>query len=779
VCQVIAPDLTSPCFFAPPALSSPPVASRPQRQFLEFLLGELSFAGSYLAQQAQQAAASSHADSDPRAWLHRVLSESSKHTEFQLESVAYSHLVHLFALFPAVFPDRTFTVSASSLAGFVLQALPSVLVTLLVFGSPRIQQLALRILRDVLPATSPNTIDVVVRTTLASCDAVARWPHFADPTVAVSSHTLCSLLLYKVSQTFCVTPASTAAHALGICSQPVGLGAGRAALMVGAEANVLLRTLLKPSAGVWQEAASSTLSGVLRRASGYITGDSATGDASSSFTCHVSLALATAALCVLGGEPEVFRCGGRFALANSAQALRAAAAVSAVTSTSSPATSSSFPSSSTATTSGDEVAGAGSGAAGAGTPVPPPRTASAGTAVLTDASRSVISRTLMRVLMPAVSEGTIVSVSQLEGIAQVVFDSEITPGVLYRTQAIQLSSIVPVSEVPPSPFAVPFSTDLLTQLLAMVKMDTGLAAGGKKASKDAKDAKDAKDTKTSDLSLQAVESNVVWRAQLQRQATQTLQLVLQHPPHAEAALRVHPMLLADLVRVALVPVSLPHFIAPRWLAERSAVLRERMLDAASGVLVGQDVAAQHGKAAATPEESARDRLADQLASMMGMDKALCVRALERNRDDPDRAAEWLLGPQAEAFVRGGGLLQKSAGQGADARWLASRELGLVVGMPPRLCYHALEMYLDNNNDATAWLLEFGGNYASLPWMTGEELDTPSLARNAEKLYVGHCLPRSLASLRVPPDDVVDPVLVLGPPGRATSASWRILAHLAP
>ena len=73
-----------------------------------------------------------------------------------------------------------------------------------------------------------------------------------------------------------------------------------------------------------------------------------------------------------------------------------------------------------------------------------------------------------------------------------------------------------------------------------------------------------------------------------------------------------------------------------------------MLDHASGVVMGQ-ASAPGGKDAGggSPEEVARARLAAQLSAMMGMDLPLCVRALERNRDDPDRAAEWLLGPQAE------------------------------------------------------------------------------------------------------------------------------------
>ena len=86
-------------------------------------------------------------------------------------------------------------------------------------------------------------------------------------------------------------------------------------------------------------------------------------------------------------------------------------------------------------------------------------------------------------------------------------------------------------------------------------------------------------------------------------------------------------------------------------------------------------------------------------------------------------------------MRGGGLLEKSASQGADARWLAARELGLVVGMPPKLFYLALEITADSSNNATSWLLEHGSSYASLPWMMEGALDTPSLSHGGEKLWV--------------------------------------------
>lgn len=47
-----------------------------------------------------------------------------------------------------------------------------------------------------------------------------------------------------------------------------------------------------------------------------------------------------------------------------------------------------------------------------------------------------------------------------------------------------------------------------------------------------------------------------------------------------------------LLRAALVPVPLPQFVARRWLQHRAHGLRERLLDGASGVFIGQEVCAR-------------------------------------------------------------------------------------------------------------------------------------------------------------------------------------------
>lgn len=63
----------------------------------------------------------------------------------------------------------------------------------------------------------------------------------------------------------------------------------------------------------------------------------------------------------------------------------------------------------------------------------------------------------------------------------------------------------------------------------------------------------------------------------------------------------------------------------------------------------------------SPEEVKRGQLADQLVDAGLGSRALCLTALQLKRDDTDQAAEWLMGPEAAAFMQGGGL-EKGVGE---------------------------------------------------------------------------------------------------------------------
>lgn len=188
---------------------------------------------------------------------------------------------------------------------------------------------------------------------------------------------------------------------------------------------------------------------------------------------------------------------------------------------------------------------------------------------------------------------------------------------------------------------------------------------------------------------------------------QALQILLQDSAWSSGALSAS--LFPKLLRAALVPVALPQFVALRWLQARAHVLRERLLDAATGVVIGQETLSEGTEKKLTPEEQNRLTLADQLVEMGVGARDLCVTALLLNRDSVERAFDWLTGPQAQAYVGGGGL--NEVGE-TNPRWGAARDLGLVVGMHPKLCYHALEMHSDNRDLATAWLMDHGALYAT-------------------------------------------------------------------
>jgi hypothetical protein len=210
----------------------------------------------------------------------------------------------------------------------------------------------------------------------------------------------------------------------------------------------------------------------------------------------------------------------------------------------------------------------------------------------TDAGREVVNRTLIRVLLPLDGEGSIVVHNYTAGTAAVVFDSETAAGQVCRLQEVSVSTIVPVSEVAPRTQAYEFPSTVISLLLAITKMDSGTDLFRKKG----KDGKDASTPRPAQL--EAVEDLVLWRAELKRRAFQTLQIVLQHVPWCERALRDG--LLPDLIAAALVPVALPQFIASRWLQDRSLHLRERLLDAASGVSIAEEASPVRGGAVSLP-----------------------------------------------------------------------------------------------------------------------------------------------------------------------------------
>ena len=140
--------------------------------------------------------------------------------------------------------------------------------------------------------------------------------------------------------------------------------------------------------------------------------------------------------------------------------------------------------------------------------------------------------------------------------------------------------------------------------------------------------------------------------------------------------------------------------------------------------------------------------------MVGQNLALCLKALELNNESMDDAAEWIM-VHGEVFVAGGGMESiddsisgtgaggsggsssggGSGGVGGDvsassdvdvSTWQVAKQLGVAAGLPPMLCYRALELCHNDSNLAMGWLLDQGEGYVK----TMTEAHMASGARDA-------------------------------------------------
>jgi len=87
----------------------------------------------------------------------------------------------------------------------------------------------------------------------------------------------------------------------------------------------------------------------------------------------------------------------------------------------------------------------------------------------------------------------------------------------------------------------------------------------------------------------------------------------------------------------------------------------------------------------TPEQQRRrDRARELLPFQPQGLLDLCVRALEINADDMNRAVDWLISGQADAYVAGGGLDQETEVQMEDPIFSKAKELATIAGKPPQV-----------------------------------------------------------------------------------------------
>lgn len=179
-------------------------------------------------------------------------------------------------------------------------------------------------------------------------------------------------------------------------------------------------------------------------------------------------------------------------------------------------------------------------------------------------------------------------------------------------------------------------------------------------------------------------------------------------------------LLGSLVSTALDPIGLPGFVEMTWLQYRGRQLKMWLIDAATGVqLAGQRGYARSSSSAKTKEEMDRETVARELQSITQCELPVAIKALELHQDKMDEAANWLFAGGAATFVEGGGMQEAQSGDDSDPRLNIAREMGQISGLPPRLCYRALEMFQDNRDAAATWVMEEGVKYQKDPELKDE------------------------------------------------------------
>jgi hypothetical protein len=191
--------------------------------------------------------------------------------------------------------------------------------------------------------------------------------------------------------------------------------------------------------------------------------------------------------------------------------------------------------------------------------------------------------------------------------------------------------------------------------------------------------------------------------------------------HAETAKCLKKTVLKHVLRLATRPIPGARedsMIRPHILARRMNAIRRLLTNKSCKRILVRDIKENTNdidkkKDLMTTLLEQRSGRAKDLSDALGHELRLCEKALELNRDDPDRAAEWLM-IHSDTFVRGGGMREEAPPKGiyvGDAkRWSLARDLALTAGMPPLLCAKALQVFSDRADSAMVWLLDRGSSH---------------------------------------------------------------------
>jgi hypothetical protein len=357
---------------------------------------------------------------------------------------------------------------------------------------------------------------------------------------------------------------------------------------------------------------------------------------------------------------------------------------------------------------------------------------------------------------------------------------------------------------------------------------TGLAGGGATPQVSPRDALAVTSAAAVLCTLRWLALGALEQALLQPDATPALMATLEGPDGARHST------LALLASLACTPVQTPTFVAPARLHDMAATLQCAALesrDAAERPSVaalppGQELLAcvveadggsspvSAAPASLSERDIARREAATTLCAMgFGFDLAQCTAALRRSADDMNRAAEFLMSPEARriltaeaeastaaagsqltaaaiASVGLGGLGHATATAAAgqtfvseEMRWARAADLASIWGMPLPLCHQALLIQGDDANAAMTWLMDRGTGYLDA-MMDESQLDAAAVAdAQAEQEAEARSAPDDAAvlestSIAPPLIDAIDG-RTAGPGGEGAPSPGRAAASAGP
>jgi hypothetical protein len=615
-------------------------------------------------------------------------------------------------------------------------------------GSPRIQRLAFRLLRRVLPVASPTRFAEIASTG-------SRVPGASTGARAVAGAALVLYLLRRAGQENCALLARGSSlrtprrgdwfERLGPHGFVHGYGAGHAFLGSAAEAVMLVRAMLRMRPHGWADVAHRTAEAAILAGSARLTHGGNVHDG--------VVAACSGALSALGSHVPTLRVGAVAEIASRASSV------------------------------GRES-------------------------------------NLVRALLGGQSRGIVVAYARGYAKALVLFGTDATPS------AVLVEEVRVVNEIGPPAASMSLASAVLRAIAKIATLASASVVapggGGNEARSSSPllqqggSAGASEASETASHGAMQLSPHLV--AAMRACAYRALPHILQNEHSAVAAAEMG--ILDALVERALEPSATQSFVAAPYLEERSTVLFERLFEVdhyfsratpsdaalpnAQGGRSGDGASGHAGGIGAAARGGVQRRLdlAQRLSGVVGRSVALCLKALALNNESMDDAAEWIM-VHSEAFVAGGGMESvddsvssvgaggsSSGGSGAGAgddvsasadvdisTWQVAKQLGIAAGLPPMLCYRALELCHNDSNRAMGWLLDQGEGYvktmSELRSASGDAFFASSLRGGGRESGADHPL-----GFGAPPD-ASDAPHARGPMGLLLKEDEALIDHVGP